>query len=205
MKYLLKSGTYIFYPLWIPFLGALSYFLITPRYFPVSIIKAKLLAIIVLSLFIPLMLVVSSKNGKITRPLPLSSLKAKRLFLVCMAVFVVVINNFILGDKLPELIYFFTGILFSIITVFFLSFIKLQVNLHVAAAAAFLGFIIGLSLLYNLNLLWLIALIVFSLGWATTAQLMEKEITSPEIIRGLVVGLLPQLLFFFTIIVHYKM
>ena len=62
MKFLLKSASYVFHPLWMPFAGSLIYFLLSPRYFPTGVIKAKLLAIAILTLFIPVVFYFLLKN-----------------------------------------------------------------------------------------------------------------------------------------------
>src|SRR5690606_41794426 len=54
MKFLLKVASYLFHPLWMPFIGTLLYFAITPRYFPEEIVRAKIMAIAIMTLFIPI-------------------------------------------------------------------------------------------------------------------------------------------------------
>ncbi|WP_237708892.1 hypothetical protein [Gillisia marina] len=62
MKFLIKSASYIFHPLWMPFAGSLFYFLVTPRFFPLPLIQAKLLAIAITTLFIPVVFYFLLKN-----------------------------------------------------------------------------------------------------------------------------------------------
>ena len=45
MKVLLKSASYLFHPLWMPFAGTLIYFLVSPRFIPEEVVKAKILAV----------------------------------------------------------------------------------------------------------------------------------------------------------------
>ena len=54
MKLLLKAVSYLFHPIWMPFLGSLLYFAITPRFFPQEVVRSKLMAIAIMTLFIPI-------------------------------------------------------------------------------------------------------------------------------------------------------
>ena len=54
MNFLLKSASYLFHPLWMPFAGSLLYFMVTPRFFPQGVVQAKLLAVAIMTIFIPI-------------------------------------------------------------------------------------------------------------------------------------------------------
>ena len=62
MRFLLKSASFIFHPLWLPLAGSFLYFIFTPRFFPEGVVQAKLLAIAILTIFIPIVFYFLLKN-----------------------------------------------------------------------------------------------------------------------------------------------
>lgn len=204
MKSILKLGSYLFNPLWICLLASLFYFWVTPRAFPISIIEAKILAIAILSLFIPLIFIFLLKNVKLIKTSQLKTPKERRLVLLFFALMILTLNNFILNTKFPELYYFFFGILLSAMISFCLTFIKYKISLHSIGVSALLGFVVSLSALYSLNTINLIAFLILALGWIASSRLIEKRNSIVEIILGFLVGGMPQILFFIAILIHYK-
>lgn len=204
MKLFLKLGYYLFHPAWIPFLGATLYFMITPRYFPKNIVEAKLLAIAVATIFVPLSFTYLVKKMGLNKTDRLKKTADRRVFLLFYAIILVTINNFVLHENLPELYYFFTGLLLAVALAFVFTFLSYRVSLHMLILSAVLGFLLGLSALYSINILSLIAGVIFALGWTGTALLGRKKHQLREVITGIVFGLIPQILFFTAIIVRYK-
>ena len=129
----------------------------------------------------------------------------RRFFLLFYAIILVTINNFVLDNNLPELYYFFNGLLLAIALAFAFTFLSYRVSLHMIILSAVLGFLLGLSALYAINIVPLIAGAIFALGWAGSALLKRKKHQLREVTTGIVVGFLPQVLFFTAIIVRYKM
>src|SRR5690625_3011127 len=117
------------------------------------------------------------KRFKLIKSVEHINLKAIRLLLLCVALLIITINNFILGRQFPELYSFFVALLLSFAIIFLLSFANFLPSLHSTTMSALLGFVVGLGLLYKLNVVWLIAVLVFALGWVSTARLMDKKHT----------------------------
>lgn len=205
MKAVLKSGLYIWHPVFMPVFASLFYFFSIPQLFPESIIKAKLLAIAVLSIFVPLVFIFFMKRFKLIKTLENINLKAIRLLLLCVALLIITINNFILGREFPELYSFFVALLLSFGIIFLLSFANFLPSLHSTTMSALLGFVVGMGLLYKLNVVWLIAVLVFALGWVSTARLIDRKHTLFEVSFGFFIGILPQALIFLSALVYYKM
>ncbi|HET7361131.1 MAG TPA: hypothetical protein VFI78_04280, partial [Salinimicrobium sp.] len=67
MKFLFKAASFLFHPIWMPFAGAVFYFFVSPRFFPPQVTQAKLIAIAIMSLFIPIVFYFMLKTlGKAT-------------------------------------------------------------------------------------------------------------------------------------------
>ena len=65
MNYFLRLASYLFHPLLMPLLGALLYYRFTPKFIEPDIIQAKLLAIIIITILIPLITFFLLKNLRI--------------------------------------------------------------------------------------------------------------------------------------------
>ncbi len=195
MKFLIKSASYIFHPLWMPFAGSLFYFLVTPRFFPLPLIQAKLLAIAITTLFIPVVFYFLLKNLGKAESVFLKDVSQRRwpLFfyslLICLNLYKILnIYNY------PALYYFFVGILFSIITAFILAWLKLKISLHMLGLSGILMFVLALSIYYRLNLIYVIAFLIVALGLTATSRLHYKAHTWLELFLGFFIGFLPQLI-----------
>lgn len=195
MRALIRSASYIFHPVWMPFAGSLLYFLITPRYFPLPLIKAKLLAIAITTLFIPIVFYFLLKNlGKATNMF-MSNVKERRwpLFFFCL---LMGLNLYQILDvyNYPALYYFFVAVLFSVFTGFLLALLRVKISLHMVGLSGILMFVIALSIYYRVNLIYTIAFIIAALGLTATSRLQMQAHSWMELVLGFFIGFIPQLI-----------
>ena len=195
MRGLIRSASYIFHPIWMPFLGSLFYFFITPRFFPMPLVKAKLLAIAITTLFIPIVFYFLLKNLGKARSWFLSDVRERRwplfFFVLLMG-----LNLYQILDPFnyPALYYFFVGILFSALSGFFLSLFRVKISLHMVGLSGLLMFVMAVSIYFRINLIFSIAFLIAALGLTATSRLIFKAHTLIEIILGFFIGLLPQII-----------
>lgn len=195
MKFLLKSASYVFHPLWMPFAGSLIYFLLSPRYFPPGVIKAKLLAIAILTLFIPVVFYFLLKNLGKAHNMFLYDVKERKWPLFFFILLLLMVVNQILNVyNYPALYYYFGGILVSTFVCYILSLFKFKISLHMVGLAGFTMFIISLSSFYHLNLIYSISFLILAIGLTASSRLLYKAHDGLELLLGLLVGFLPQLL-----------
>lgn len=194
MTLLLRVASYVFHPLWMPFTGSLAYFLLTPRFFPAGIIQAKLLAIAILTLFIPIVFHFLLRNLKKASSIFLTEVNERKwpLFFFILLV-LMVLRQILDAYNYPSLFYYFTGILISTIIAFLLTFFKVKISLHMLGLAGLTSFVIGLSIHYMINLTFTILFLVLALGLTASSRLYLKAHGGGEIIFGFLAGLLPQL------------
>ena len=195
MTFLFKITSYIFHPLWMPFGGSLLYFLLTPRFFPLGIIQAKLLAIAILTIFIPVVFYFLLKNLQKVESIHLSDVGERKwpLFFFILLI-LMVIKQILNVYNYPALYYYFMGILFSGIIAFLFTFFRIKISLHMLGLAGFTLFVMGLSFHYRINLVYSIAFLVLSLGLTASSRLYYKAHTPNELILGFIAGLLPQVI-----------
>lgn len=195
MQFLIKSASYIFHPLWMPFAGTFIYFAVSPRFFPMPLIKAKLLAIAITTLFIPIVFYFLLKNlGKASSPF-LNDVRERQwplfFYILLLGLNLYQILN---PYNFPALYFFFVGIMFSTLTSYILSLFKIKISLHMVGLSGLIIFILALSLYFRLNLIYTIAFAFASLGLTATSRLYLKAHTGVELSLGLLTGLLPQLI-----------
>ncbi|WP_026302513.1 hypothetical protein [Psychroflexus tropicus] len=185
------------HPLWMPILGCLYYFFAIPSYLDSQLVNAKLLAISILTIFLPVVFLFIAKNLKLVGDYQLSNIKERRLFLMFFIVLVLILLNQILDIyNYRTLFYFFSGILFSgVIAVFFTMF-RVKISLHAIGISGLLCFIIGLSLSFHEPFLVHIISMSIFLGLVSSSRLYDRAHNLAEIFLGIAAGLLPQLYFF---------
>lgn len=194
IHYLLKSISYIFHPLIMPLLGVIFYFSKTPRFIPDPVMKAKVFSITILTIILPILLYFLLKTIKKVESLHLKSTKERIIPLLLNAVIIVLILNRVLPFyEITELYYFYLGILFSTLTCLFLAFFKIKASIHMIASAGFFMFAVALSIHFKININGTIALMCIIIGAIATSRLHLKAHTTSELLIGLLVGLLPQL------------
>ena len=197
MKSLLKSVSYIFHPLLIPFYGTIIYFIVTPRFIEPQVKTAILSALIIITFLIPIVGFFLLQNLGVVKGIHLTSVNERKLPLMIQCVLLLlVLKNVFTSYAYPELYYFFVGILFTTLSALVLVLLKFKVSLHQMAIAGITFFIIGLSIHFTINLLPVIALAILINGWVASSRLFVKAHTPIELIIGFIIGAFPQFILF---------
>ncbi len=194
MNHILKSISYIFHPLFMPLLGVIYYFSITPRDYPYEIVWAKLVSLVILTIVLPIMLYFLLKTlGKVESVyLKTTSERIIPLLLNC-GVILIVIQRIITPTQILELYYFFIGILISTLVCLIFAIFKFKASIHMIAISGIFMFFVILSIHFNLNLNGTLALISIIIGAIATSRLHLKAHTTKELIMGLFIGFSSQL------------
>lgn len=192
---LLKSISFIFHPLLMPLLGVIFYFSKTPRFIPEPIIKAKLFSVTILTVILPILLYYLLKTLNRVESVYLETTDERKLPLLlnCLIIILVLIRV-LPQNEIPELYFFFIGILISTITCFVLAVSKFKASIHMIASAGFFMFAVALAIHFKININGTIALMCIILGAIATSRLHLKAHTSIELLIGFFVGLMPQLI-----------
>lgn len=194
MKILFKSASYLFHPIWMPFAGSSIYFALTPRFFPEGVIKAKLLAIAILTIFIPIVFHFLLQNLGKVKSVFLSDVRERKwpLFFY-LALLIMVLKQILNVYNYPALYFYFVGILLSTLSCFILSIMKIKVSLHMTGLMGFTTFLIAMSAYYQLNLIYSISFLIVALGLTASSRLYYKAHTYRELIFGVFIGMIPQI------------
>jgi len=195
MDKLLKSISYIFHPLLMPLLGVIFYFSISPRYLPVEIIKAKLISLFILTIIIPLLLYWLLNLIGIAKTINLETTRERIMPLILNSVLIlIVLDRILTPSQSIELYFFFLGILISNMACLFLALLKFKASIHMIGITGLFMFLVALSIHFNINISGPIAIVCILIGALASSRLHLKAHSSIELIIGLFVGLIPQLI-----------
>lgn len=197
MNLFLKSASYIFHPLLMPLLGVILYYNVTPRYVDTEIVRAELLAITIITVLIPLVVFFLLKNLGAVETIYLRNVKERKfpLMIQCILLLLIIKMVFDIYDD-PELYYFIVGILFSTFSALIMVFFKVKISLHQMGVAGILMYLVGISAHFKINLLVSISFFLFVNGWVASSRLNAKAHDYRELMLGLFIGALPQLILF---------
>lgn len=195
MDKLLKSVSYIFHPLIMPLLGVVFYFSKSPRFIPLEIIQAKLVSLFILTVLLPIFLYFLLKTLGKVNSIYLNSTKERiyPLLLNCIVIFIV-IQRIITPTQAIELYFFFLGILISNMTCLILAVFKFKASIHMIGVSGLFMFFIALSIHFSININGTLALMALIIGAVGSSRLHVKAHNSKELVMGLCIGFIPQLI-----------
>ena len=195
MKYFLQIAAYLFHPLIMPFWGAVIYYSITPRFIEPDLIRTKLFEIAIITFLIPIITFFLLKNLTVINSINLTNVDERKFPLMVQILLLFLILKMVYSPyDSPEMYYFFVGILFSSLAALVLVFFKFKISLHQMGIAGVTMFIIGLSIHFKINLLLGIGIFFFCNGWIASSRLDTKSHIYPELIAGLFLGIIPQII-----------
>ena len=197
MKLLLKAVSYIFHPIWMPLLGTLLYFVLTPRFFPSGVVRSKIMAVAIMSLFIPIVFHFLLRTLGKAQSYFLEDVRERKWPLLFFSAVNLIVLEFVLNAfDFPEIYYFFLAILFSSILALLFALFRLKISLHMVGLSGLTTFLIVLSMYYSLNLIYTISFFIGATGLTASSRLQYQAHTYRELVLGLLVGAVPQLLMY---------
>ena len=195
MDRILKSISFIFHPLIMPLLGVLFYFSKSPRFIPKEIVQAKLLSLCILTLILPILLYFLLKTIGKVKSIHLKSAN-ERIFPLALncVVILIVLQRIITASQIIELYYFFVGVLISTMACLVLAVFKFKASIHMISVSGLFMFFIDLSIHFSINILGTLVLMSIITGAVATSRLHLKAHTYTELIMGIFIGAIPQLI-----------
>lgn len=195
MDRFLKSISYIFHPLLMPVFGVIFYFEVSPRFIPLEIKQAKLISLIILTVALPILLYFLLKTLGKVKSIHLENTNERILPLVLNCIVILlVIQRILTPSQIIELYYFFVGILFSTMACLILVIAKFKASIHMIAVSGVFMFFVALSIHFSINLNGALSLMIIIIGAIATSRLHLKAHTYKELIMGVFIGVIPQLI-----------
>lgn len=192
---ILKSFSYIFHPVFMPFLGVAFYFSKSPRDIPREIIFAKLVSTSILTFLLPILLYFLLKNIGRAQSIFLKTTKERiiPLFINSIIVFLMLRKVFPAYEFI-ELYGFFVGILIANLACLILALLRFKASIHMIALGGVFMYFIALSIHFSKDINGTLALMSIIIGATATSRLHLGAHNFKELIVGLFVGIIPQLI-----------
>lgn len=194
MRYFLRGISYVFHPLFIPMGGTLSYFLVTPRLSPLELQSGNILPIFILTIIIPIILFLILKNLRLISSIFAPELGERKYPLYfSMIIYLMILYKVIPLNYINELYYFFVGLLVATFTTLLLVFTRIKASIHLMGMGSILIYLIGLSIHFEVNITFAIALFILMTGLVATSRLFMKAHSRVELLLGFLIGSCSQL------------
>lgn len=195
MKKILPLFSYIFHPLFIPVFGTLLYFNFEYNIYDTRVKLYLLLQIAIITIFIPITVLYLFKTLGAIDSFKVSEISQRKIPLFIQILLMsLLLQKSIAIERIPALYFFFLGGIISTVIAFFLLFLKVKASLHMIGICSLTVFVIGLSLSFQTNSLYLISFLILMIGFVATSRLEMKAHTFRELIFGIFIGTIPQIL-----------
>ncbi len=194
MRQSLKIISYLFHPLFIPFAGTVTYFLVTPKYTPLEVQSGNILPIFILTVIIPIISFLILRNLGLVKTVFLADVSERvyplliNIGLLLMVVIKVIPNSFTI-----ELYYFFVGLIAATAAALMALLFKVKCSLHMLGMGSLLMFLFALSIHFETNITLAISLFTLLTGLTATSRLYLKAHGWTELLIGFFIGFLTQL------------
>lgn len=194
MRLFLKIISYIFHPIFIPIAGTLAYFGLTP-YSPLEIQSGNILPIFILTVIIPIICFLILKNIGVINSIFLPNIHERKYPLyISIALLLMVLLRVIPQNYTAELYYYFLGLIGASAGVLMLLFFNFKSSIHMMAMGSFLMYLVNLSIHFEKNIVLAISFFTIATGLVATSRIYLKAHTKPELIIGLLLGIISQFL-----------
>lgn len=176
-------------------IGVVFYFTKAPRFIPPPIIQAKIFALFLLSVILPVLLFFLLKTTHRIKSIHLESAKERIIPLILFSVILLLILYRVFpSNELIEPHFFIVGVLGSTLACLVLAILKFKTSIHMIAAGGVFMFFVALSIHFHININASIALICVVSGAIATSRLHLKAHSSIELVIGFFVGVIPQII-----------
>lgn len=193
MRKFLSIFSYLFHPLFVPVYATLFYFVVANSFFYEHEIYLAFIQILILTVLLPLSIFYLIRSlGKMKSKRP--TVKERRLPLAIYALLILFLIKYSLSlIVIPELYYYFTGVLISTVITLALILSNYNPSLHTMATASLTVFVIGISSYYHITYLNLIALLVLCTGLVGSSRMLARSHRLNEVLIGALIGIAPQI------------
>lgn len=157
-----------------------------------------LFQILVINVIVPVLFYLLLKSTGHVKSIMLSQTSERTIPLVLQCfLYILLVKRSIVIMRYPELHFFFLGALFSTILALVCALFKIKASLHMVAITGFTIFVIGLNIHLQMHNPYWPALLILLSGVVASSRLEMNAHTPREILIGLFVGIMPQLLFLY--------
>ncbi|WP_430614044.1 hypothetical protein [Flavobacterium sp. JP2137] len=205
MKRFLASFSYFFHPIVIPILALSLYFLLTKDFFNGLEIMITLSQVLIMTFLLPITLYYFLRSMRLLKSsIMIDSAKERVVPILIYILLLIILKDYVLQhNRTYEFNIYIWGSIYSYVLLLLSIYAKKKFSVHVASLTGCITFFTLLSIKYYMPNTIILNTLVIALGFTASSRLYLKAHRSSEIVYGFLVGLLPQLAFWY--IAFYKM
>ena len=194
MRKILPFFSYLFHPLFIPFMAIVVFFYFNNIKFFSRESYFVLFQIGIVTILVPVLFFFLLRSiGKINSIMVADISQRKIPLIIQCFLIIILIRNTITINSYPELHFFFLGNLLGTLSALMLLFFNTKASLHMMALSALTLFVVALNIRFQNQTIYLVAFLLLMNGLVATSRLEMKAHTFKELLLGLIIGALPQL------------
>ncbi|KFF07162.1 hypothetical protein [Flavobacterium reichenbachii] len=198
MKKILPLFSYILHPIFISIYATLFYLFCKKDLFSNQEKYFVLFQILIITIAVPILFFLLLRSTGHVKSIMLPETAERRIPLVLQCfLYILLVKRSIVILRYPELHFFFLGALFSTIIALICSLFKIKASLHMLAVSSLTIFVIGLNIHLQMQNPYWSAFLVLMTGITASSRLEMRAHTPKEIFLGLIIGVMPQVLFLF--------
>ncbi|MDH3697625.1 MAG: hypothetical protein OEQ81_03105 [Flavobacteriaceae bacterium] len=169
--------------------------MITPKYSPLEFQGGNILPIFILTVIIPILSFFILRNIGVVSSMGLQSIKERMLpMLIHLVLLLMILYQVIPNNYTPEIYFYFVGLVIANLSAFLLLLMNYKISLHMLGLGCLLMFLIALSIHFEINITIALSGIVLVSGMVATARLYLRAHSRMEVILGMFIGVISQLL-----------
>lgn len=198
LKKILPIFSYVFHPIFIPVMAAFFYFLFHFSNFRIEEISSVLLQITIITIVVPTALLLIMRSMGMVDSFMIPNVSQRKIPLILQSFLIILlIRKSITIESYPELHFFFLGALSSTLIALLFLFANIKASLHMLGISALTAFVFGLNIHLQANATYLVPLLVLITGFVASSRLEMNAHSPKELVIGLLIGNIPQLLLLF--------
>lgn len=185
----------LLHPIIYPVLVSLGYFILIPRFYTFSFKVSILLIIFVGSYLVPLLILFLFKKMDMIQSYHMHSIVERKFPLLLFAFISVLMSRMLFKMQfINDLAFYFVAGALALVLSYLFLWLRTKVSIHTLGVGSIIGFVMYISYTYQINLLWFLGILFLFFGLIARARLALEVHTFSEVILGLFIGILTQVL-----------
>lgn len=190
-----KFISYVFHPLLFSFIGSFFYLLLTPKHIAKQQEYIILIVIFISTYILPIFLLTLLKKMDLIKSYHLDTIEERKFPILFFVILSFMIGKMLLNVQIVDLLaYSFFGIALALSFTYLLFYTKIKTSLHTLGMGGIIGFVIIMSIEYQLNFNLIIAVLFILTGLIAVSRLKLKAHLAKEVYIGFFLGIITQLL-----------
>ncbi len=194
MTFFNKFISYTLHPIIFPTVGTFFYFILTPQYFTGTQKNIILLLVFLSTYLVPLLMLLFLKRFNLIDSYQLRTIHERKSPIIFLVILSLMMGRLLLNTRIATpLAYSFFGGSIALLVTYFLFFKDIKTSLHTLGIGSLIGFVMAISIEYQINYTFLIAILFFLFGMMATSRLFLGAHKPNEVYIGLILGVSTQL------------